>query len=180
MPKVTRESSAAAAENPNPSSETVSLRPSLFQARAAKNRALTDHARAQIMASWKIERLPMRSGSGVAKTNPTRQALPSQLRAAGGSGDDRKLSPTRPANENKAITPAQNPEKRDHIPRPCGWTKFNGMRKSAGNGPKYIRALPFTLITSGRIASRSTPGSPRKRYSACESNASPSTSLTKR
>ncbi len=120
MPNVSRESKAAAAENENPSREYVRVRPRLFQARAARNNALTDQARAQIMASWKIERLPMRSGSGVAKTNPATQALPIQLRAREESGEERKPSLTDPANANNAITPAQNPEKRDHIPRPCG------------------------------------------------------------
>src|ERR1043166_2639165 len=56
--------------------------------------------------------------------------------------------------------------------------KFNGMRTNAGNGPKYVRILPLAIIASRRIASRSIPASPRKKCSACESNASPSTSLT--
>ena len=41
--------------------------------------------------------------------------------------------------------------------------KFSGMRTSAGNGPKYIRTLPLTIILSCPMAAASTPTSPRKK-----------------
>src|SRR5216117_1780623 len=56
--------------------------------------------------------------------------------------------------------------------------KFNGIRTNAGKGPKYMHTLPFTIIASELIAPASTPTSPRRRCSACESYASPSHSLT--
>src|SRR5437870_9763363 len=56
--------------------------------------------------------------------------------------------------------------------------KFSGIRTNAGNGPKYMRTLPFTIIASELIAPKSTPTSPRRKCSACESYASPSHSLT--
>jgi len=51
---------------------------------------------------------------------PTMQALPIRLRARGESGDERNAVPTRPANAKSAMTPAQNPEIRDHFPWPAG------------------------------------------------------------
>src|SRR5262249_4310391 len=57
--------------------------------------------------------------------------------------------------------------------------KFSGMRSIAGNGPKYMRTLPFTIMASWPMASASTSTLPRRKCSAWESNASPSTSLIK-
>src|SRR6266496_894521 len=54
------------------------------------------------------------------KAKPSTHALPSQLRARDESGEEYKAVRTRPAKANSAMTPAQNPEIRDHFPCPAG------------------------------------------------------------
>jgi len=67
-----------------------------------------------------MERLPSSNNNGEPSANPTMQALPIQFRALDESGDGRNAILTRPANANSAMTPAQNPEIRDHFPCPAG------------------------------------------------------------
>src|SRR5215475_4648576 len=95
-----------------------------------------------------MDRLPSNNSNGEPKANPIMQALPIQLRVRGVSGDERNAVCTRPANANSAMSPAQNPEIRDHLLWPDGYRKFSGIRRNAGKGPKYIRTLPFTIIAS--------------------------------
>jgi hypothetical protein len=63
-----------------------------------------------------MDKLPSNSSNGEPQANPIMQALPTQLRAHDESGDERNAVFTRPANANTAMTPAQNPEIRDHFP----------------------------------------------------------------
>src|SRR6266404_10005202 len=116
-----------------------------------------------------MERLPSNKSNGDPSPNPSTHALPSHSREHDESGDERKALPIRPAKANNATTPAQNPETRDHFPCPAGQTRFRGILRNAGKGPKYIRTLPLTIIASCPIASTSTSTSPRKKCSACES-----------
>jgi hypothetical protein len=67
-----------------------------------------------------MDRLPSNNSNGEPSANPIMQVLPIQLRARDKSGDERKAVVTEPANANSAMTPAQNPEIRDHFPWPPG------------------------------------------------------------
>src|SRR5215471_21227599 len=100
-----------------------------------------------------MDRLPNNNSNGEPNANPIMQALPIQLRARGVRRDERSAVCTRPAKANSAMTPAQNPEIRDHLPCPDGYRKFSGIRRNAGKGPKYVRTLPFTIIASCPIES---------------------------
>ena len=67
-----------------------------------------------------VFRAPSNNSNGEPSANPIMLALPIQLRARDESGDERNAVLTRPANANSAMTPAQNPEIRDHFPCPAG------------------------------------------------------------
>ena len=97
-----------------------------------------DQANAQISASLKIDKLPIKKSRGVARTKPNKQALPIQLRAVEESGAKRKLSPSNPANDHSAKRPAQNPENRDHIFEPNYSTKHS--LKKLGFGLWWVKA----------------------------------------
>jgi hypothetical protein len=57
---------------------------------------------------------------GEPSANPIRHVLPSQLRAREESRDDLNAMRSKPAKPQTAITPAQNPEIRDHFPCSAG------------------------------------------------------------
>src|SRR5436309_15974276 len=116
-----------------------------------------------------MERFPRSRSKGEPNANPITYALPSQLRTRDESGDEHKAVRIRPAKADNAMTPAQNPEIRDHFPCPGGYIKFSVIRRNAGNEPKYIRTLSFTIIASCLIASTSTSTAPRRNCSPCES-----------
>src|SRR4029077_10476670 len=109
-PNVTRDSKAPAAHSENPSNASVRALPSVCGERKAKKIAPSDNASPQIMASLQIERFPSNKSHGEPNAIAITHALPSQLRARDGSGDEHRAMRTRPAKANREMAPAQNPE----------------------------------------------------------------------
>src|SRR2546430_13243362 len=119
-PNVPRDSKAPPAHSDNPSNARVRALPSACRKQKAKKSAPSDKARPQIMASLYMERFPRSRSKGEPNANPITYALPSQLRTRDESGDEHKAVRIRPAKADNAMTPAQNPEIRDHFPCPGG------------------------------------------------------------